>query len=157
MPHDCYIQHYKAIVTATLPEPIKGITTLLQYAKKHHIPVAVVSNKEHELVLHEIEVLGWNRYIDIAMGTDAMTKAKLDSDMLSKALDQLNIKETENIIIIGDTSTDMLAAQKLNVKAVLLNNEKNTDHDIFCDIRMNGYHQLIEHFRHSEAQEKRSI
>lgn len=94
-----------------------------------NIPMGVVSNKKHEMLLREAKHLGWDKYFGPAMvGAGAAAKDKPAPEPVHMVLDSMKITSDQGVIwYIGDTITDMQVAKAANCNAVLVLNGENKD------------------------------
>ena len=59
----------------------KGIDELLDFLKKHNIPMAVASSTKSETVKRELEIAGVIDYFDVVIGGDMIEKSKPEPDI----------------------------------------------------------------------------
>lgn len=101
--------------------PLRNSEVLLRRIQKMGIPIGIVSNKRHEFLIREIEHLGWDKYMDIQAGSGYAERDKPSGIPIRKALAAVNIKPEEKLVwFVGDTETDMLAAQDSACLPVLI-------------------------------------
>ncbi|MBU0859918.1 MAG: HAD family hydrolase, partial [Alphaproteobacteria bacterium] len=123
--YDFYGAHHLAGL-----EVLPYAAELLAAVHDHKIPMGVVSNKKHEMLLRESTHLGWDKYFGPALvGAGAAVKDKPAADPVSMVLKIMNIQPTQGTMwYVGDTITDMQTAQAANCNAVLvLNGEDKSD------------------------------
>ncbi len=96
--------------------PYNGILNLLKQLKKDGYRLGVVSNKFEFLVekLNQEMFLG---LFDVSIGEREGIPIKPAPDMIFKALKRLDLTHHE-VIYLGDTKTDMLAAANAGIKSV---------------------------------------
>lgn len=96
---------------------------LLRRAQALGVPMAVVSNKRHDMLLREIDHLGWGHYFNGAVaGAGLAAKDKPAPDAVHHVLAHMNITPGAGMWYAGDTITDMQLAQAVGCRAVLLLN-----------------------------------
>lgn len=120
--------HYHAIHLDNF-EILPQAEELLQTIRAAGIPMALVSNKRHEILLREVAHLGWGHYFEDALvGAGAAAKDKPAADPVHMALQKRGIApDAGTAWYVGDTVTDMRLAQAIDFKAVLvLNGEDKT-------------------------------
>lgn len=102
---------------------------LLALVEKMKLPMGVVSNKKHEMLLREAAHLGWDRYFAGAMiGAGAASRDKPAADPVTMALKIMNIvPQKGQVWYVGDTITDMQTAQAADCLAVLVLNGESKD------------------------------
>lgn len=111
-------------------EELPGAASLLAAVHALNIPMGVVSNKKHEMLLRESAHLGWDKYFGGALvGAGVAAKDKPAPEPVHMVLETMKIKENQGVIwYIGDTITDLQVARAANCNAVLvLNGEKKDD------------------------------
>jgi phosphoglycolate phosphatase len=125
---DILYRHYGANHLAGLLElPFAG--GLLAALQARGIPMGVVSNKKHEMLLRESAHLGWDHFFNGALvGAGAAEKDKPAREPVTKVLDAMTLAAPGGSIwYVGDTITDMQTAQAANCNAVLVLNGENKD------------------------------
>lgn len=86
--------------------PYDGIRELLAALKERKIKIAVLSNKPHAETVNVIETLFGKGYFDIIQGQKENVAIKPSPEGVFQILEQLGLK-AEDILYLGDTSTDM--------------------------------------------------
>jgi len=86
----------------------------IKYLYKKGYKIGIVSSKQHELVLHTLEITGIKDYVDVVLGNGSYDNPKPAPDGILKAKEKL---EGKNVIYVGDTVDDILAANNANVKS----------------------------------------
>ncbi len=92
-----------------------GAKELLKKLHKKGYKIGVVSSKKNNLLAHGLEHFGLLEYIDIVVGADDVKNHKPAPDALLFAKEKLNGK---NVLYVGDTLNDILAAKNAKMKAV---------------------------------------
>jgi phosphoglycolate phosphatase len=113
--------YYKNVIENHLLhiKTMPGTSDLLDFLKAHHIPMGVVSNKTHAILLREIEHMGWGDYFSAVVGAGVAARDKPAPDPLLLAADQLQMSpDKHELWYIGDTETDMEAAHAARFKPV---------------------------------------
>lgn len=101
--------------------PLKNAEVLLRRLHKMKIPLGLVSNKRHEYVLREVQHLGWDKYLDIAVGSGYAERDKPSGIPIRKALADIGVKPEDCLVwFVGDTETDMKAAVDSGCLPVLI-------------------------------------
>jgi len=86
--------------------PYDGIRELLGALKERGIKIAVLSNKPHPETINVIEALFGKGYFDCIQGQKENVAIKPSPEGVFQILRQLSM-EPEDILYLGDTSTDM--------------------------------------------------
>lgn len=137
-----HLEHIK-----TIPETL----TLLQFVKAHNIPMGVVSNKTHAILLKEVEHMGWDNYFSVVVGAGVAAKDKPAADPLLLACDKLDLSpDTNELWYIGDTETDMQAAYAAKFTSVFIEHglgEISQQNQFPPTISVNNHAALIEQLR----------
>lgn len=125
---DVLYDHYGAHHLVGL-EVLPYAGELLAAIQGRAIPMGVVSNKKHEMLLREAAHLGWDRYFGAAMvGAGAAARDKPAAEPVSMALKIMDFaNDGGDLWYVGDTITDMQTAQAAGLKAVLVLQGENKD------------------------------
>lgn len=108
----------------------KGAKKLLESIAGRNIPMGVISNKKHDILLSEIESLGWQDFFASVVGAGKADKDKPDPAPVLLALEEIKQKAGEHIWYIGDTSEDMHCAKKSGIKAIFVANGFGTHSEL---------------------------
>ncbi len=90
-----------------------GILELLKELKKDKYKLAIVSNKNNQLI-QDLSKHYFNNLIDLSLGEIDSLKKKPSPDMIYYVLEKLNTK-LENVIYIGDSEVDIETAQNAHI------------------------------------------
>ena len=89
--------------------PLDGAKEVLRLLKHHHIPMAIVSNKESFFLKPEVMHLGFDSYFQSIVGRD-IAGAKPSPDPAYHALRELSLDTSslniERVWFVGDTKVD---------------------------------------------------
>lgn len=89
-------------------ETMEGSKDLLDWLKAKNIPMAVISNKRNDILVREVEHLGWQDYFGVYMGAGIAPKDKPDGAPIIYALDKHpDDLKMEELLYVGDTETDL--------------------------------------------------
>lgn len=95
-----------------------------------HIPLGIVSNKRHSFLLKEITHLGWDKYLVSNIGAGEAAKDKPEPDPLLLAASKINLSpDTHEIWYVGDTETDMMAANAAGFQPIFIEHGLGTRED----------------------------
>ncbi len=105
---------------------LPGAEDLIRFISASGIPVGLVSNKRHAVLIREVEHLGWHEFFFCVIGAGVAARDKPWADpvllALEKAADPLG---PENVWFVGDTETDLLAAKAAGCPEVLITHGKD--------------------------------
>ncbi len=112
---------------ATL-EVIDGAEDLLKLLQKAGIPAALISNKRHDVLVAEVEHLGWSGYFRACVGAGQAARDKPAGDPVLLALERGGMAvDAADFWYVGDTVTDLQVAADVGCRAVLLLDGENKD------------------------------
>lgn len=90
---------------------IDGAESVLQLLQERGVPMGLVSNKRNDVLVREVEHLGWQKYFDVYMGAGVAKKDKPSGEPLIHALGLHPHGLTiDNILYVGDTESDLSCA-----------------------------------------------
>ncbi len=112
-----YQQSYRSIHLETL-RPLPGAEAMLDTAARA-AKLGVVSNKRGDSLRKELAHLGWDRWIDVAIGSGDAARDKPACDSADMALEALNTSSSRHVWFIGDTVVDLECAHHLGATAIL--------------------------------------
>ncbi len=92
-----------------------AIETLKTLKEKGYI-VAIVSSRKVSSLIDMANLYDMNKYFDLIIGSDSVSKHKPDPEPILLALSKLNLKNDE-VIMVGDHGGDIKAGVSANVKA----------------------------------------
>lgn len=102
-----------------------GARALLEHLKKHDIHFAIVTNADTQMILECLKIVKLNDLIDEKQIYAAdKYQAKPNPEMINTAINEHNTTKTETIIV-GDTQTDVDAANAAGINSYLLVNSRN--------------------------------
>jgi phosphoglycolate phosphatase len=82
------------------------------------IPLGLVSNKTKDLLVKEVEHLGFSKHFGAVVGAGDAVRDKPDSAPIVLALEQLGVKPSADVLMIGDTPADWKAAKAAGTHAI---------------------------------------
>lgn len=82
------------------------------------ISLGIVSNKTKDILVQEIEHLGFSEHFGVIVGSGDAVRDKPDAAPLLLALDQLNVFPSTDVWMIGDTPADWASAKAAGVRAI---------------------------------------
>lgn len=90
------------------------------------LTIGIISNKKHEYLLREIDHLGWREFVHVAGGAGYATEDKPSAAPLIKAMQEVSIAP-EDMLFVGDTITDILAAKNAGSRIALVMHDETQD------------------------------
>ena len=96
-----------------------GIKELLDDLYPNYI-LTIATNAHTNFAISMTKHLGINSYFDYIIGADKVKASKPDPAMIQNILDRYNIAKS-NIVVIGDSYKDYLAAKAVGIKSILVN------------------------------------
>lgn len=104
------------------------------------VAMAVATNDAAESAQRQIAALGWQDLFDPIVGYDSVARPKPEPDMVRLAQSTLGVAHHE-VAMVGDTSTDVLAAQRCGVTAIGVGRAAG---DIGADISIGSLADLLD-------------
>jgi phosphoglycolate phosphatase len=98
--------------------PTPGAEKLLRFLQGAEIPLAVVSNKQGELVRQEAKLLGWEHFFTHIVGSCDTPYDKPDPTPLLKVLEPGFDQQKAAFWFVGDSDVDMLCAHRAGVTGI---------------------------------------
>lgn len=109
-------------------EVIEGAEALLQHLQGSGMPVALISNKRHDVLMREVQHLGWERYFSACVGAGEAARDKPAADPVRLAIERSGLTvDIPNMWYVGDTVTDLQVSASLGCRSVLLLDGENKD------------------------------
>ena len=99
-------------------QPFPKVRELFQTIKADEIKIVLASSARKESITHYKQLLEIEDLIDGATSTDDVEKSKPEPDIFAAALEKLADISTEEIIVVGDSPYDAIAAGKINLRTI---------------------------------------
>jgi phosphoglycolate phosphatase len=114
--------YYKAFKDMHLTHiaPLQGCEDMLRRLRSSGVFMAVVSNKTGPYLRDEVAQFGWSSFFDVVVGAGDALRDKPDRAPLDYALLGTDMVCGPDVWMIGDSTTDMLAARHAGVTALLM-------------------------------------
>jgi phosphoglycolate phosphatase/pyrophosphatase PpaX len=93
------------------------INDLLLLLKRNGFKLGIVTGKASRSLLISLECLNMNDLFDVIITGDDVDIPKPHPEGVNKALEQLNIKNTE-AVFLGDSNADIMAGKQANVHTI---------------------------------------
>lgn len=100
-----------------LSTPYPNVKRTLVLLKRKGIKIGLVTARTNKSVIKHLKLFKFDEYIDVIIGADNVTKHKPHPQPLLKALQILNEKP-QNAIMVGDLEGDILAGKNAGIKTV---------------------------------------
>jgi phosphoglycolate phosphatase len=126
-------------------KPLPNAKDLLDFTKQINMPVAIVSNKNKQILTTEIDYLGWNDYFKTVIGSEEAAKDKPDPAPGILACERMGILP-QYIAFIGDTIADWECAKAMDAKAIAIGVQ---DQDVQLFKSFSNLLELIDFFKKS--------
>lgn len=92
------------------------IPRMLQAMKKAGVKLGIVTSKMRDMALRGLNVCGLTHFFDTVVGMDDTTEHKPEPAPIYFALDRLGEKPGAHVLMVGDSSFDLLCGRNAGVK-----------------------------------------
>lgn len=99
-------------------QPFSQVKELFQAIKADGIRIVLASAARKETIAHYKKLLDIENLIDSATSTDDVDKSKPEPDIFQTALKKLKDIQPEEIIVVGDSPYDAIAAAKAGLRTI---------------------------------------
>lgn len=99
-------------------KPFPKVRELFEKIKADNIKVVLASSARKETIEHYKKLLDIADLIDGATSTDDVEQSKPEPDIFAAALDKLEGIDPEEVIVVGDSPYDAIAASKIGLRTV---------------------------------------
>lgn len=99
-------------------QPFPKVKELFETIKADGIKIVLASSARKETIAHYKKLLEIEDLIDGATSTDDVAKSKPEPDIFASALEKLGDIKTEEVIVVGDSPYDTMAANKLSLRTI---------------------------------------
>ena len=89
-------------------QPYPGV---VEFLKKEHRPMGVISNKPEEFVVAVLEALGLHEYFKFLWGRDTLPVSKPDPEVIRYGIHELAFDDPGQVCMVGDNPVDIIAAK----------------------------------------------
>lgn len=104
--------------------------------------LGIVTNKQHYLTVHALEILGIDQYFDVIVGLNDVKQGKPNREGIDLATKLLDGKK---VIYVGDNYTDYLTATNAGIDCCLVNwGPRVLPKEATSKYKMNTYLDLLE-------------
>ena len=98
--------------------PFPQVKELFETIKADNIKIVLASSARKETIAHYTELLEIEDLIDGATSTDDVAKSKPEPDIFASALEKLANIKPEEVIVVGDSPYDAMAAGKISLPTI---------------------------------------
>ncbi len=106
-----------------------GVESVLEQLQQAGYPMAIVTNKPYEFTIPLLKAFNIDKYFSIVLGGDSLAKMKPDPLPLQHILHEWQL-QTEQLLMVGDSKNDILAAKAAKLASVGLTYGYNYGEDI---------------------------
>lgn len=99
-------------------QPFPKVKELFEAIKADGIKIVLASSAREETIAHYKQLLGIEDLIDGATSTDDVEKSKPEPDIFLSALKKLNDIPATEVIVVGDSPYDAIAAGKASLRTI---------------------------------------
>jgi phosphoglycolate phosphatase len=97
----------------------------LEFLSKHNIYLAIVSNKNGDMLRKEVAHLNLNKYFTKIVGSSDAKADKPSKEAILKSLEDSHIQANKQVWFVGDSEIDMQCALNADCTPILISNEIN--------------------------------
>ena len=111
--------------------------------KEHGIKVGLITNKMKKMTLYCLELIDLKDVFDVIIGYDDVSKGKPDGEGILKAIKQLNVKDLQNVLYVGDNKIDFDTASNAGVDSAIVTwGPRKLPDDIHPNYKIKDYEEL---------------
>lgn len=125
--------------TSILP----GVFELLKNLRRMNLKLAIFTingEKSTEYILSKLQL---KNFFDVIVTREAVSRVKPDAAHLAAVLDALNV-EADEVIVVGDSVSDVISAKALNVPAVGLVSERTSEKSLYAAGALQTIKSIVE-------------
>jgi len=115
-------KHYDEIL-----QKLIGVDCLLKELKKIGCLIIVATTDISSRAIAGFEFLNINNYFDFVIGSDMVQKSKPDTEMLDKIFEKYTKIKKQEVVLIGDSMSDLGMAENANVSFIGVNTGLHSD------------------------------
>lgn len=99
-------------------KPFAKVRELFEKIKADNLKIVLASSARTETIEHYKKLLKIEDLIDGATSTDDVAKSKPEPDIFKSALEKLGDIPTKEVIVVGDSPYDAIAANKIDLRTI---------------------------------------
>ena len=111
----------------SLIEKLPGVDDLLLSLKESGCLIALATTDVSQRAIKALKYSQISNFFDYIIGSDNVVHTKPDSEMVDKILSKLNIVNRNNVVLIGDSITDLNTAINSNISFIGTMTGSNSD------------------------------
>ena len=111
----------------SLIEKLPGVDDLILSLKESGCLIALATTDVSQRAIKALEYSQISNFFDYIIGSDNVVHTKPDSEMVDKILSKLNIVNRNNVVLIGDSITDLNTAINSNISFIGTMTGSNSD------------------------------
>ncbi|MDH2926573.1 HAD family hydrolase [Lonepinella koalarum] len=123
-------------------QPMDGVYELLDFLKEKHIPVALATSSDRQVIKAVFDKLNFWDYFPIQCTAADEELAKPHPAVYLTAVKALNAK-VKDCMIIEDSVTGLIAAKAANVRTFIVNEKFNDERFAIADERMASLRDVL--------------
>lgn len=100
--------------------PLPGAEDSLKFLQSHGIPMGIVSNKAHDVMIREVSLLGWDHYFHTLTGR-CIAGPKPSPEPIWHTLKAMHLSPSQDIWFMGDSIVDHEAAVASHCFSISIN------------------------------------
>jgi len=112
---EAYVSHIADVGIS----PIAGTNETFAFLKSSGIKIALTTGFSRTTLDFLIDHVGWHEVVDITVTPEEAGRGRPHPDMLNFATNQLAIDDTREVIVIGDTASDIQAGLAFGANRVM--------------------------------------
>lgn len=113
-----------------------GVRDMLESLKNQGYKLGLLTSEMHAIAIDEMKILGIDHFFDRVIAFDDVKKPKPHPDGLIELMKVFNC-QTHEIMMIGDQTSDALAAKALGIYSILVDHERSKPQSF-----LNVYHHV---------------
>jgi phosphoglycolate phosphatase len=102
----------------SLIEKLPGVDDLILSLKESGCLIALATTDVSQRAIKALKYSQISNFFDYIIGSDNVMHTKPDSEMVDKILSKLNIVDRNNVVLIGDSITDLNTAINSNISFI---------------------------------------
>lgn len=106
--------------TENPPTPLPGVEDALRELRSQGVSVALTTGFSREITDLILGALGWDDgdVVDVSVAGDQVPAGRPEPFMIQRAMSELGVTDPAEVVSTGDTSSDVVSAQRAGVTSV---------------------------------------
>jgi phosphoglycolate phosphatase len=114
-----FAEAYERLVSEGRVAAIDGAVHVFDTLREHGVKICLTTGFAPSTREALIEHLGWREHIDLALSPADCGRGRPEPDMILGAMDRLGVPDPANVVVVGDTTSDLEAGTKAGARAVI--------------------------------------